>query len=51
MSGFQGVEKLFLDPTVLLRPYGSRIYVHVGVNFDGSNLQTGHLEQKTGGGS
>jgi len=44
------MEKLFLDRTVFLRSHGSRIYVHIGIDFDGSNLQAGHLEQQAGGG-
>ena len=48
ISGLQGVERLFLDRTVLLRSHGSRIYVHIGVDFNGSNLKTGRLEQQAG---
>lgn len=35
--------------TMLLRAHRSGVDVHVGVNFDGSDLHTGHFKQKTGG--
>lgn len=51
ISGLRGVEKKsFVDCTVLLRPHSSRIYVHVGVDFNGSNLHPSHLEQQAGRG-
>lgn len=50
MSGSRGTEKIFLDRTVFLRSHRSGIYVHIGVDFNGGDLQTGHLEQEAGGG-
>ena len=35
---------------MLLRSHSPRIYVHIGVNLNGSNLQTCHLEQQAGRG-
>ena len=45
-----GTEKPFLGRTMLLRSHGPRIYVHIGINLNGSNLQTCHLEQQAGRG-
>jgi len=35
---------------MLLRAHRSGIDVHVWIDFDGSDVHTGHFEQKTGGG-
>lgn len=51
ISGLLEVERLFPDRTVLLGSDSSRIYVHVGVDFNGRDLHTDHLEQQAGGGS
>ena len=44
ISGLLRVEGPFPDRTVLLRSHGSRIYVHIGVDFNDGNLHTDRLE-------
>lgn len=36
--------------TMFLRAHRSGIDVHVRIDFDGGDVQTGHFEQETGGG-
>ena len=50
-SGLLEVERLFPGRTVLLGSDSSRIYVHVGIDFNGRNLHAGHLEQQARRGS
>lgn len=50
-SGLLEVERLFPGRTVLLGSDSSRIYVHVGIDFNGRDLHTDHLEQQARRGS